>query len=532
MTSLAGTPALLRLALRRDRVRIAVWLVALGPGTVLLALATAGAYPTEAERQAAMLTVNSPAGLAFTGPAHFFTDYTIGSLISHQLLGFTAIFAGIMSVLFVVRHSRTEEETGRAELVRAGVVGRYAHLASALALTVLVNIALALTMAILLPLTGLDTVTWSGSALYGAAHAGVGISFAGLAAITTQLTESSRGANGLGIAGVGAAYLIRAIGDAADSGLSWLSPIGWAQHTFPYLDDIWWPLLLHVGAFVALAAVGMALSVRRDLGSGMRAPRRGRPAASTALRTPLGFALRLQRGTLIGFAIGMGLLGMSYGPFLGDIETQFAEIALINEALAAIGGTTFIDAFLTMLMSISATVAAVYVVMAVFRARSEETSGRGEPVLGTWQSRTTFLSSHLVIALVGGPLIIILLAALLGVTGQAGVEDPVIAKAVLTALIHVPGLWVFAGLATVIVGWVPRATALVWAAVAYAGLVGYLGPLLQLPSWTAKLSPFGWVPGYPAEDLAVLPLLGLTLAAAALIALGLLGFRRRDLDTV
>ncbi len=531
MSALTGTSTLLRLALRRDRIRITLWILALGPGTVVLALALAGVYPTEAERQAAMVTVNSPAGLAFTGPAHYFTDYTLGSIVSHQLLGFTAIFAGIMSVLLVVRHSRAEEETGRAELVRAGVVGRYAHLASALAVAVIANLALALTLAILLPLTGLDTITWSGSALYGAAHAGVGITFAGLAAITAQLTESSRGANGLGMAGVGAAYLVRAAGDAADSGLSWLSPIGWAQHTFPYLDDVWWPLLLHVATFVACAAAGMALSVRRDVGSGMRAPRRGRPTASAALRTPIGFAFRLHRGMLIGFAIGMALLGMSYGPFLGDIETQFRDISIIDEALTAIGGSTLIDAFLAMLLSIMATVAAVYVVMAVFRARSEETSGRGEQVLGTWQSRTTFLSAHVLIAMIGGPLILLLMAALLGITGQPTVEEPVIVKTLVTALIHIPALWVFGGLAAAMVGWAPRATSLVWVSVAYAGLVGYLGPLLQLPSWTARLSPFGWVPGYPAEDLTLLPLIGLALVAAALIALGLAGFRHRDLDT-
>ncbi|WP_347601535.1 hypothetical protein [Acrocarpospora sp. B8E8] len=83
-------------------------------------------YKTAAERQTAGETINSPAGLAFTGPAHYLSDYTYGSMLGHQMLGFMVIMVGIMSVLMVARHTRTEEETGRAELVRAAIVGRHA----------------------------------------------------------------------------------------------------------------------------------------------------------------------------------------------------------------------------------------------------------------------------------------------------------------------------------------------------------------------------------------------------------------------
>jgi ABC-2 type transport system permease protein len=45
----------------------------------------------------------------------------------------------------------------------------------------------------------------------------------------------------------------------------------------------------------------------------------------------------------------------------------------------------------------------------------------------------------------------------------------------------------------------------------------------------ARLSPFGWVPGLPAEDLDVVPLIGLAVGAGALAAVALTAFRRRDL---
>lgn len=531
MSVFTGSGALLRLALRRDRVRIAIWLAALSLGTYGTALALVGVYPTEADRQAAMATMSSPAGLAFSGPRHYFTDYSLGPIISHQLLGFIVIFVGMMSVLLVVRHTRAEEEAGRAEIARASVVGRHAHLTSAVLLAVLVNVALMVLLAVLLALTGIETVDWPGSLLYGASHAAVGLTFAGVAAVTAQITESSRGANGLGLAAVGAAYLIRAAGDAGDNALSWASPIGWVQQSFPYLDNRWWPLGLNVIAFIVLVAVGMVLSVRRDHGSGLRAPRHGRPSATAALRTPLGFALRLHRGTLIGFIIGMAVLGLSYGPFLGDIESQFAEIQIIADAMEGIGGAALIDSFLTMLLSIMAVVAAVYAVMATLRTRSEETSGRSEPVLGTWQSRTTFFGSNLAIALVGGPLVLMAAAVCLAVSGQPTVEVPIVGTTLLAAATTFPAIWAFVGITALLIGWAPRATPLIWVLIAYAAIVNYLGPILQLPEWTSRLTPFGWLPGYPAEEISVLPLIGLTLVAAALIGVGLVGFRRRDLDT-
>ncbi len=530
--ALAGTGVLLRFALRRDRVRIAVWLAALTLGTMATANAFSTLYPGAAERQVTGDAMNSPAGLAFTGPAHYLTDYTIGSMLSHQMLGFMVIMVGIMSVLMVARHTRTEEETGRAELVRAAVVGRHAPLAAALILTVAVNIALALLLTLGLGVLGADGVTWGGSLVYGAAHGAAGITFAAVAAVTIQITEHSRGASGLGLAIVGAAYLVRAAGDSAGSALSWASPIGWAQQTFPYLDDRWWPLALNLVAAAALAAAGFALSVRRDLGAGLRPPRRGRPAASRALTTPLGFALRLHRGMLTGFGIAMLLVGMSYGPFLGDVDEMFRDIGALQDMMASLGGATFVDSFIAMVTRVIAIIAMVYVVITLLRPRAEENSGRAEPVLATGLSRVRWLGGHLTVALLGGPAMLLLAAVALAATGAPTVDQSGLFADIMTAAAaYIPGLWVTAGVTIALVGWFPRAASLAWLVVAYGGVVGYLGPILQLPTWMNTLSPIGHVPALPAEPFTWPPLLALTAIAAALTALGLYGFHHRDLMT-
>ena len=53
--------------------------------------------------------------------------------------------------------------------------------------------------------------------------------------------------------------------------------------------------------------------------------------------------------------------------------------------------------------------------------------------------------------------------------------------------------------------------------------------MLSLPGWLTAVSPFEHTPQLPAADLTVAPLAILVAVAAALVTLGLAGFRRRDL---
>jgi ABC-2 type transport system permease protein len=360
---------------------------------------------------------------------------------------------GLMSVLLLVRHTRTEEETGRAELIRAGVVGRHAQLTAAVGLIVVVNVALAALLAVGLTALGIAGITWSGSILYGAAHAAVGLVFAGVAAIAAQFTEHARGAAGMALAALGLAYVLRAAGDAGNQALSWLSPIGWAQATYVYVDDRWWPLALAVALKAALVAAAFALSARRDVGAGLRAPRGGRATASTALAHPEWFALRLHRGLLIGFGAGVALLGVSYGSILGDVEEMLSNIQVLEDALADVGGTTLIESFASMIMVIMAVVTSVYVVMATLRLRTEEAAGRAEPLLATGLSRTRWVASHLTIALLGGAVVLMLGGLGLGVMGALAASHATLEPTLFgAALAYVPALWVTAGVAVALFG--------------------------------------------------------------------------------
>ncbi|CAM5489562.1 ABC transporter permease [Streptomyces pilosus] len=530
--ALAGTRTLIRFALRRDRVRLPVWIGALLLSTLATANSFRTLYSDPQDRANAVAGADSPAGLALSGPRHYLTDDGFGSILSHQMIGFTAVLVGLMSVLAVTRHTRAEEETGRAELVRSTVVGRHAHLAAALSVAVLADLVLALLLAFGLAGLGLEGMDLAGSLVYGFAHAAAGLVFAAVAAVTVQFTAHTRGASGTALAVIGAAYVLRAAGDSGENGaLSWLSPIGWVQRSYPYVDNRWWPLLLCLVVAVACAAAGFVLSTRRDVGAGLRPQKPGSPTASAALTTPVGFALRLHRGMLTGFGTGLFLMGAMYGSILGDAEDMLAGIDEIEEALERIGGSGVVESFASMVMVVLTVVAAVYVVMAALRPRAEETAGRAEPLLATGLSRSRWAGGHLAVALGGGTVVLLLAGLGFGIAGAASTGDAgLLPDLVGAALAYAPALWVTVGVAVVLFGWFPRAVQAAWAVPVYAFVVGYLGQILRFPGWMNNLSPFGHVPRLPAADLDWTPLLLLTLVAAGLVGLGLAGFRRRDLD--
>lgn len=531
-SSLAGTGLLLRFMLRRDRVRIPVWVVALAGMSILVNSSWQDLYGTQDELREIAASLESPAIVAMTGVNYAGVEnVTLGSLMAQQMLWFTLIGVALMSILLLVRHTRAEEEAGRAELVRASVVGRHAYLTAAFLLIGLANLAVGVITAVGLGAAGVATVDWSGSWLYGAAHVAVGMAFGAIAAAMAQISQHSRGAAGMGIAVLGAAYALRAMGDVGDNGLNWLSPIGWGQETRVYVEDRWWPLLVAVAVTIVVAWWAYRLSTRRDVGAGLRASRPGPSEGSGALTHPLGFAMRLHRALGIGFGVGLLLLAAAYGSVMGDIESLLGEVEVWRDMLERMAGTA-LEAFGATVMTVLAVIASLYAVLAVQRARAEENAGRAEPVLATAVSRTRWLGSHVTVALVGGAVMLVLAGiGFGGVTAAVVGDGGMLGTFVGGALAYAPALWLTVGVAVALMGWLPRAFTVIWIIPVYGFVTLYLGGLLQFPAWMTNLSPFGHVPQIPVEDVAVLPLLLMTGLAAVLVVAGLAGFRRRDLET-
>ncbi|MBB4982130.1 MULTISPECIES: ABC transporter permease [Streptomyces] len=518
--NLAGTGVLTRLALRRDRLMLPVWALVTGGMVASGAGSLQGLYGTAAERAelAASMTANSSMR-AMYGPV--FGD-SLGGLVAWRFGTFGAVLAAVASLIVVVRHTREEEETGRQEMLSAGAVGRRAPLTAALLAALVMNAAVALVVT-----AGLAGQGTAGALALGLAIGGTGMVFATTAALAAQLTESARLAKGLSAAVLGLAFALRAAGDAGTAGgesvLTWVSPIGWAEHVRAFAGERWWVLLVIAGAVLIQTAVAYALTARRDVGASFLAtrpgPARGRLATAGAL------AWRLQRGTLLGWSLGFLLGGLVFGGMVEGAADIVGDNERAREIFERMGGQSALtDAFLATMVSLFGMLAALYAVGSVLRPHGEETSGRAEPLLAGALGRLRWAAGHLVIALGGSALILVL--AGLGLALSYGHDlGPVLGA----ALVQLPAVWTLAGLAVLLWGVAPKAATAAWGVAGLCLALGWIGPALGLPQAVLDASPFGHLPKLPGPETAWTPVLILTALAAALTAAGLAGLRRRDM---
>jgi ABC-2 type transport system permease protein len=526
----AGTGALLRLAIRRDRVAASVWILLFVVMAAGSSAASQDLYTTvESRVHAANAVNNTPAMLALYG--RVFDPTSLGAVSLIKLGAMGAALVALVAIFTVVRHTRAEEEAGRGELLGAAVVGRYAPLTAALLLSVVISVLLALLTSLGLIGTGLPA---SGALAFGLSWAGAGIAFAAVGALAAQVTEGARAARGLAAAVLAAAYLLRAAGDASgvdtSTWLSWLSPIGWAQQVRPFAGDRWW-VLLYLLFFTALvAAAAYALVARRDHGAGLLPQRPGRPAAGRALSTPLALAVRLQRGGLAGWLVGMALGGLVMGSIASQVGA-FVETDQARDMVMKLGGERgLVDAFLSAEMGILAVIVSAYGISAAMRLRTEETAGRVEPVLATRVGRTRFAASHVVVALAGTTLLMLTVGLFAGFShGAASGDMSELGRVLVAALAQLPAVWVLTGITVLVFGLAPGLVLAGWGALVLFLLLGQLGPIFELPRWAMDVSPFTHSPKLPGGELTATPLVWLTLVAAALVAAGLAAFRRRDI---
>ena len=124
-SSYAGTRDLIRLILRRDRVRLPVWLVGLGGMIAVSALAVPPIYDTP-EKVAGYARAIGTSPVSYLMSGRQAAVDTIGGIVANEISQVAQLGICLMVMFLVVRHTRAEEETGRAELLRSSVVGRHA----------------------------------------------------------------------------------------------------------------------------------------------------------------------------------------------------------------------------------------------------------------------------------------------------------------------------------------------------------------------------------------------------------------------
>ena len=538
MRTLTATGRLVRLNLRRDRILLPVWLGSLVALLGLAASTSIELYRDPAERAAtAAFKAGNAISRVFDGPT---AGTELGALAFTEFGGIITVLVAIMSFQAVVRHTRAEEEAGRAELVGSAVVGHHARLAAALIVTLGADLVFGVAAAVTLVALGLPV---AGSVVAGAGFAGVGACFAGIAAITSQVAESQRAANAMAGAVLGVAFLLRAVGDAsgqvANSGVevisawpSWLSPLGWNQQLRAYHQDNVAVLGLFAGLVVAAIAVAVALEAHRDVGAGLVQTRPGPARGGRALRSPLGLAWRLQRGIVLSWAIGIGVVAAAFGAVGESADEFLGSNDQFREAMQAIaGGGSLLDSYFAFMMGFLGVAAAGVTVQAVLRARAEETGGRLEPILAAAVGRGRWLASHVGVA-AAGTVAVYVSAGVAGALGY-GLATGDLGRGVeglgAAALAQAPAALALGGVVLAAVAIAPRwAAAIGWGALGVSLVIGQLGALLELPNAVLDVSPFTHVPRIPAEQMAVLPVVALVLVGAVLAGVAFVAVRRRD----
>lgn len=521
-----GTSNLLRLALRRDRIKLLAWVL----GIALFILMAAAAYTEmslEEMQSVAALRIANPGTRIFDGTLA--AVETLGQFTFFRIAIVAVVLFSLMSFQTVMRHTRHNEETGCAELLGANVLGRYAPLSAALLVTVAANLLIGFLIG--LALTALEMPA-AGSFAAGFGFAGVGIVFAGIGAVTAQLAGSGREANGMAGGILGLAVLVNAIGSmlgevrADNLGLeaswpAWLSPVGWVSMLQPYNQENWWVLLLFAALFAACTAAAFALIQHRDIGGGILPARRGPASAPRSLRNPLGLAWRLQRGTFVAWAVAVGVLGLVFGA----VSTEFGE-ALENVELAKNLGITA-EMVMHSLVGFVASLIGIYAITALLRMRAEE-SGALESVLATPVSRSRWLFSHLLCSALGALLLIFTFVIGMLLSEGSFTEVWGFFKTGLYQWIPILSL---VGLSLAAYGlWPRRVTLVAWLGM-MAALVGgpIVGPMINAPDFLRKISPFHHIP-LVTENIEASAVAVLLTLAFGLAGLGFVAFKGRSLD--
>ncbi len=534
MRTLAGTGELVRLNFRLDRVRIPLWSAGVLGLILVSAISVKSLYPTAADVAGYVDLMNISPNLvavnrALNGPGIGFDHPNLGVVLVNEIAIWGSLAFALMGVFLMARHTRADEEAERTEALRARMVGRHAPLAAASACVAAVQVLVGLAAFGGIVATGFGV---QGTAALCVGFVTTGLVFSALTAVSAQVASTGRATIGAGVAVIGVAYLVRAIGDMGDGRLSWLSPIGWTHRIRPFAGEDWWVSGLALGVVALAAAASLFLSDRRDLGSGLVHARLGPARGNRWSIHPVGLALRLQRGSLLAWGIGLFVLGAAYGAVGNDIEQVLNENPDMEQFMA-LGAGSVTDAYLAYTTLFGAMLVSGFSIASVLRMSGAESAGRAELMLASPLSRWQWMGGHLLVS-AGGTVVLLAMSGLgtgVGI-GVASGDVSQVARLVGASVAHAPAVLVVAAVAVLLFGAAPKWSLAAWSALAVVVVIGLFGDLFRLPEWVRWISPLEHSPSLPAEPLAMTAELVLAGVASGAAALGASGFRRRDVPSV
>jgi ABC-2 type transport system permease protein len=524
--------ALTRRAFRDARVRTIAFAYLFALYAYIQPVGYRHAYPTLSDRLsfAHSFARNDALRLFYGYP---YSPLSVSGYSAWRVGGTLAIVAAVFGLLAAVRALRTEEDTGRMELVLAGVVGRRTTFIAAMA-----AIAAGISILWLAEFAGFlaGGLPAGGSAYLALATASVVPVYVGVGALASQLAPTRRIALELGSVVVGVSLLLRVVADTSSGAgwLRWATPLGWAEQLRPFSSPRPLFLLLPLLASVLLLAAAARIAEHRDIGTGLL------PANDTAaprlrlLSSPTAQALRSERGSLIAW---MGSVA-AFAFILGMVSTSISSAGIsksVQQEIAKLGSGSIETptGYLAFVFVFFILAVSLFACGQIAAARHEEADEQLETLLSLPVGRRGWLGGRLLLA-TGGAVAISVVAGLFTWAGAASQGVSISLPRMLEAGANcLPVALLFLGIAALAYAIVPRASAgTAYGLVTVAFLWQLSGSVLGAPKWLLDLTPFAHVGLVPAQQFRATAA-AVMLALAALASLSALWwFRRRDLTGV
>ncbi len=531
LSAFTGTRALFKLFLRRDRFWLPLWIVL----PAILGLFVAATFSAMADQ--GMYSVlnefdKDPLVSAILGPV---MSFDLAGAMVWRGASQMALVLAIGSLLTVIRHTRTDEETGRSELIRAYEVGPYASMTAALSLTIAGNLVSGVLIALSVIALGGEV---AGSFVFGATMSASGCFFAGIGSLGVQLRENSGSAKGIGLAVAGLGIIMMILNNAGggDTVLKWISPMAWQRVTRPFAGNYGWSLMYFTAMAAVPIVISYVLSTRRDLGAGVLPSRPGPSEADPHFSSTFALAWKLHKKGFFGWMICILLYIIVFSAF----SPGLAQSGGISGWLSSLGGTDWTEqaglgyVFISITIYLASLAVAVYAMSSVLLIKSEENEGRAELLVDKQISRTGWMCSHLIVTALCSAGLLLAMGIAGGLT--YGLVSSDLSNGFwnifLMNVSKIPPVWILLGVTALLYGLWPRVTSLSWVAW-LAFILLELGWEAQIVDWSLlQISPFSYV-HYTIDiaHLPLFPLVCLVCISVLLTGIGLLGFRNRDILT-
>ncbi|WP_066188526.1 MULTISPECIES: ABC transporter permease [Gracilibacillus] len=517
---------------KRDWKKILFWVLGIG----LFASAFIPFFEEIAEDDGAAgmyETLQNPAMISMVGPTPVETgaDYTVGAMYGHEMLLFTGLFAMVMSILHVVGHTRKEEDLGLTEIVRSFRIGRQANSLATMVEIVFIHALLVLFITVVMTSFGVDTITWEGSLLFAASVGLAGIIGAGIALVAAQVMPNSSAATGSSLSIVGLLYIIRAGTDVSNVDLSMFNPMGWTYLTYPFTENNVLPLLFGLLFTVILVIVAFTLEGGRDMGAGYLPERGGRAHAKKSLLSVRGLLVKINKGVIISWLIAFVIMGAAYGSIYGDMQS-FIETNEMVQQMFTQTGISIEESFTSTIMMVMIGLVSILPIALVNKLFTEESRLHLSQIYATKVTRGKLYWTSIGLAIFASVAGILVAVAGLGGTAIAAMGDSATMEMMdffAAGYNFFPSVLFFTGLSALALGWAPKLGKVAYAYLAYSFLLNYFGGILDLPDWFAKTAVQSWIPQMPMEEFDGVVFTTVTVISVALLVLGFLGYKRRDM---